>query len=136
MLEDPKVNIRLKLMGLWTSLIALYIYGDYFALYTPGKVEGLLQGTSLLDNPIKLLLAAILLAIPSLMIALSLLLKPNLCRFLNILFGMLLTIVVILVGITSISYWGMFYVMYAFLEAIITILIVWTAWRWPVKSLT
>lgn len=32
MLENPEINIKLKLSALWTSLIALYIYGDYFEL--------------------------------------------------------------------------------------------------------
>lgn len=87
MLENPKINIKLKLSALWTSLIALYIYGDYFELYAPGKVENLMNGTAILDTPTKLFLASLLIAIPSLMIALSVFLKPKLNRILNIVFG-------------------------------------------------
>jgi hypothetical protein len=29
----------------------LYIYGDYFELYVPGKVEGLISGENLLNTP-------------------------------------------------------------------------------------
>lgn len=79
-------------------------------------------------------MAAILIAIPSLMIALSVLLKPRLNRALNLVFGILLTTVVIMVGSTSISSWKSFYVMYALIEAIITITIVLTAWKWPKQN--
>lgn len=67
-LEDFKVNIRLKLSALWTSVMFCYIYGDYFELYVPNKVEGLLNGNNLLDSPMKLFGASVLLAIPALMI--------------------------------------------------------------------
>nr|WP_297912630.1 DUF6326 family protein [uncultured Allomuricauda sp.] len=131
MLENPKVNIKVKLSSLWASLIALYIYGDYFDLYTPNKVPNLLDGKSMLDSPTKLFLAALMLAVPSLMIALSVLLKPKLNRVLNLIFGVFLTLVVILVGSTSISAWHSFYVFYAILEALVTLLIVYLAWNWP-----
>ena len=133
MLENPKINIRIKLSALWTSLMFLYIYGDYFELYAPNKVEKLMNVTDVLDSPTKLFLASVLLAIPALMIALNLFLKPKICRWLNIIFGSLLTIIVILVGSASLHPWYSFYVFYAFLEAIVTITIVWHAWKWPRK---
>lgn len=128
--EDFKVNLRILLSGLWTSVMFLYIYGDYFELYVPKKVEGLLEGNNLLDTPYKLLLATILLTVPSLMIFLSLVLKPKLNRILNISVAGFLAIFTLLVGISSISEWRIFYVMLAFLESIITIIIVWKAWNW------
>lgn len=134
MLENPKINIKLKLSALWTSLLALYIYGDYFELYVPKKIENLINGTSKLDSPTLLLVASILIAIPALMIALTLILKPKINRLLNIVFGILLTLIVILVGSTSLYEWYTFYVLYALLEAILTISIVWTAWKWPKET--
>lgn len=134
MLENPEINIELKLSALWTSLIALYIYGDYFELYVPGKVEKLINGTAILDSPTKLFLASLLLVIPALMIALSVFLNPKINRLLNIIFGILLTIVVILVGSTALYTWYSFYVVYAVLEGFITLLIVWYAWKWPITK--
>ncbi len=49
-LEDYKVPLRLKLSALWTGVMFLYIYGDYFELYVPQKVEGLLNGQNMLDS--------------------------------------------------------------------------------------
>ena len=131
MLENPKVNIKLKLAALWTSLMFLYIYGDYFELYAPNKVEKLLNVTDVLDSPTKLFLASVLLAIPALMIALNVLLQPKTSRWLNIVFAGLLTIVVVLVGSFSLYPWYSFYVFYAILEAVITITIIRLAWKWP-----
>ncbi len=131
MLENPKINIRIKLAALWTSLMFLYIYGDYFELYVPDKVSNLLNGIQILDTPVKLFIASVLLAIPATMISAAVFLKPKTCRILHIVFGTLLTITVILVGSSSLTEWYSFYVFYAALEAIITIIIVKTAWNWP-----
>ncbi len=128
--EDFKVNIKILLSGLWTSVMFLYIYGDYFELYVPKKVEGLLSGSNLLDTPYKLLFATIVLTVPSLMIFLSLMLKPKMSRILNISVAGFLTIFTLMVGISSISEWKIFYVMLSFLESIITLIIIWKAWTW------
>ena len=129
-LEDFKVPVRLKLSALWTGVMFLYIYGDYFELYVPGKVEGLLNGQNMLDSPMKLFLATFLLTIPALMIFLSLMLKPQMTRWLNIGVGAFFTLLTLLVGISSMSEWRAFYVFLAFLESVVTAVIVWQAWNW------
>ena len=95
-LADFKVNVKIKLAVLWTSLTFLYIYGDYFELYVPNKIAGIIDGNSMLDNPVKLFLASLLLAIPSLMICLSILLKPLLNKWLNVVFGVFFTAIMLL----------------------------------------
>ena len=135
MLENPKVNIKIKLAALWASVTFCYLYGDYFELYTPGKVDSLITGDNIMDSPTTLLIASIILAIPSVMVATSLILKPKINRILNILFGILFTIMMVYIGIISTNEWYLFYVFLAFLESIITALIVWYAWKWP-KEIT
>ncbi|GEC80030.1 DUF6326 family protein [Flavobacterium aquatile] len=129
-LEDIKINIKVKLASLWTSVTFLYIYGDYFELYVPTKVSGIINGNSMLDTPIKLFLASLLLAIPSLMICFSILLKPQLNKWLNIVFGLFFTAIMLLIAATSFSEWRVFYVFYAILESMLTAIIVWTAYNW------
>jgi len=128
--EDFKINVKLILSALWTSVMFLYIYGDYFELYVPGKVQGLLNGQNMLSTPYKLLLATIVLTLPSLMIFLSLIMKPKWNRFLNISIGVFLTLFTLLVAASSFTEWRIFYVMLALLESIITSIIVWKAWYW------
>ena len=131
MLDNPKINIKIKLSALWTSLVFCFLYGDYFELYTPGKVDSLLTGNNVLDSPMTLLIASVILSIPSLMVALSVLLNAKLNRILNISFGMLFTLMMLLIGINSMTPWYSFYVFLAFLESLITIVIIWLAWKWP-----
>ncbi|WP_033958924.1 DUF6326 family protein [Psychroserpens jangbogonensis] len=131
MLENSKVNIKIKLAALWTSVTLCYLYGDYFELYTPDKVNSLITGENNLDSPTKLLIASMILAISSVMVAASIILKPKLNRILNIIFGTLFTLMMIIIGVYSTNEWYLFYVFLAFLESIITALIVWYAWKWP-----
>jgi len=131
MLENQKVNIKIKLAALWASATFCYLYGDYFELYTPDKVNSLITGENVLDSPTKLLIASIILVIPSVMVAASIILKPKINRILNIIFGTLFTLMMVIIGINSMTEWYSFYVFLAFSESIITFLIVWYAWKWP-----
>ncbi len=47
MLESPKVNIKIKLAAFWASVTFCYLYGDYFELYTPDKVNSLISGDTI-----------------------------------------------------------------------------------------
>ncbi|MEP5544946.1 DUF6326 family protein, partial [Maribacter dokdonensis] len=98
MLENPKVNIKIKLAALWASATFCYLYGDYFELYTPGKINSLLTGENILDSPTKLLIASMILATSSVMVALSIILKPKINRVLNIVFGILFTTMMLFIG--------------------------------------
>jgi hypothetical protein len=129
-LESYTVNLRVKLSALWTSVMFCYIYTDYFELYVPGKVDGLLNGQNMLNSPIKLFTANFVLLVPALMIFLSLMLSPKLTKWLNIGVGLFFTLFTLLVGVSSISAWRMFYVFSSLLESMLTIIIVWQAFSW------
>ena len=134
LLEDFKVNVRIKLSALWTSVMFCYIYGDYFELYVPKKVEGLLYGNNLLDSPTKLFAATFMLTTPALMIFLSLILRPKISRLLNIILGTFFTLLMLLIAVSSLTQWRTFYVFLAVVESVITSLIIWLAWTWEKKS--
>ena len=133
-LEDFKINVKFKLSALWTAVMFCYIYGDYFSFYVPKKIEGFISGETMLDSPIKLFAASVLMTIPSLMIFLSIALKPKTNKWLNILWGTIYSGIMILIAITSIAPWWTFYVFLAIVESCITLLIVWYAWRWPKQT--
>src|SRR5262245_897342 len=85
-LSDLPVHTKVKLAALWASTMFCYIYCDYFELYVPGKLDSMLQGKM---GPLGavtqevLLGTAILMAIPSLMVFLSLALSARITRILN-----------------------------------------------------
>jgi hypothetical protein len=130
-LEDVKVPVRLRLAALWTSVMFCYVYGDYFELYIPGKLQSMLQGRM---EPLGLVTqgvlvgTAILLMVPSLMIFLSTALPAVANRWLNIIAGVFYTAVMFLIAISG--GWA-FYILFATIEVVLTLTIVWTAWRWP-----
>jgi hypothetical protein len=122
-LEDLKVNIKLKLAALWTSLMFCYVYGDFFSLFVPGRIQRLIDGESGAGEttPVMLLLYAVLLALPALMIFFSVTLKARLNRLLNIIMGVFFTLVMILVVLTSLSEWMVFYTFLGVIEIILTV---------------
>lgn len=130
-LEDVKINIKTRLSALWASVTLCYLYGDYFELYVPQKTQGLVNGVNLLNSPVKLLAASILLAVPALMVFLSVILKPVLSKRLNIVLGIFYTGIMILIALTSLTPWRSFYVFLAITESCLTALIVYYAWHWP-----
>ncbi|MEQ1624699.1 MAG: DUF6326 family protein [Sediminibacterium sp.] len=129
--EDSKVNVKIKLSALWTSVTLCYLYCDYFELYVPKKVEGIINGENLLDSPQKLFAASFLLAIPAVMVFLSIILKPIVNRLVNIIIGILFTVMMVLIALTYSEPWYTFYLFFAILESLITAVIVWYAWKWP-----
>jgi hypothetical protein len=130
-LENLKINVKIKLALLWTSVMFCYIYEDYFELYVPKRIEGIISGESLLNTPTKLFGASFVLIIPALMIALSILLQPKISRILNLLFGTLYTALMLWIAIHYSDQWLRFAMVFAIVESLITALIVWYAWKWP-----
>ena len=129
-LENFEVNVKIRLSALWTSLMFCYIYGDYFELYVPGKAEGMMKGQNLLDTPLKLLVATVMLTIPALMIFLSIMLNPKINKLLNLIFGAFFTALMLFIAFTSLTEWLAFYVFLALIESGITLIIIWQAWTW------
>ena len=128
-MEDVKINVKMKLSALWVSMMLLYIYADILSLFRPGQVEEMIKG---LMGPFpvtqgSLLTASLLMIIPTVMVFLSLTLKPNVNRWANILVGVLYTFVNIsnLIGET----WA-YYIAFGIVEIVLTLLIVWYAWKW------
>lgn len=132
-LEDVKINIKIKLSLLWASVTLCYLYGDYFELYVPHKTQGLLTGENLLDSPIKLFTASLLLVIPALMVFLSTVLKPSISRIFNMVFGLFFTLIMLSIAVTSIEPWRAFYIFLAIIESLLTSAIFWYALKWPKK---
>ncbi len=131
LLEDFKINVKLKLSALWAGVTLCYLYCDYFELCVPKKIEDIINGENLLNSPTKLFTAGVVLAIPAVMVFLSILLKPMISKWLNIIVGMLFTVMMVLIAFTYSEVWYTFYLFYAILESVITATIVWYAWRWP-----
>jgi hypothetical protein len=75
-------------------------------------------------------------SIPSLVIALTVMAKPIIARWVNIILGIIFTGIMVLIAVTSfpITAEVSAYVFYAVVESCITSAIVWQAWNWPKNS--
>ncbi len=131
---DLKVDVKIKLSSLWAAVTLCYLYGDYFELYVPQKVSGMISGESMLDTPMKLFAASVLLAVPALMVFLSVILKPALNRRLNVTLGVFYTAIMLLIAVTSLTPWRTFYVFLAIVESALTSLVIFYAFTWPRKN--
>jgi len=131
-LVDVTVPVRAKLSALWAALMFCYIYGDYFGLYVPGKLSGMING----DGPMghvsqsTLIITSILLAVPGLMVFLSLVLPAAICRWGNIVLGVFYIAVM---ALTMPGAWS-FYMLLGVVEIAVGLLTVWYAWSWPRQS--
>ncbi len=128
-LEDVKINIKIKLSALWVAMMLLYIYADILSLFRPGQVEEMIDGR-MGPFPVtqgSLFTASVLMIIPAVMVFLSLTLKPKVNRWANITLGVLYTVVNIsnLIG----EAWA-YYIFFGIIEIVLTLLIVWYAWKW------
>jgi hypothetical protein len=127
--KDTQIHVRLKLFALWCSVIFFYIYGDYFELYQPGKLQGMLAGVVPFGHMSQevLLGMSTIMIIPSLMPFLSLALPPGINRIFNIALGIVYSVLMIVV----IRGGWHFYMLYGLIEIVLTVLIIWYAWTWP-----
>lgn len=130
-LQDTKIDVKIKLAGLWAATMFCYLYGDYFELYVPGKLSSMLDGKILPLGPVTqeiLLGTSSMLAIQSVMVFLSLVMKPPFNKWVNLIFGLVFAVIVLLV-ITQ-GGWT-FYKFLGAVEIALLLGIVWQAWTWP-----
>ncbi len=131
-MEDVKINVKIKLTALWAAVMFLYVYGDLLGFMKPGHLEELIAGKGvggIQITQVVLLGIAILMAIPGVMVFLSLLLKPKVNRWANIILGILYTLVML--GTMLMPGAWAYYIFLGIVEIVLTLLIAWYAWKWP-----
>jgi hypothetical protein len=128
-LKNFTVSRRLKLMGLWTTLMLLYVYCDIYSFHRPGYVNEMIAGMIGPFSVSQEVLAAfsVLMAVPALMISACLLLRTGIAKWLCIIVGALYMLVNLgnLIGETWAYYW-----IYGILEIAVTIGIIIIAAKW------
>jgi hypothetical protein len=132
-LEEVKINNKIKLSALWVVLMFCYTYADILGFYAPGNLEELISGeiAGIQMTQGLLLGSSVLMAIPSVMAFLSLTLKAKANRISNIIVG------IVYLGVLGSTFLTgrnpAYYIFYATLKAMLLVLIVWHAWKWPKK---
>lgn len=136
--QDFKINTRIKLSALWIAVMLLYVYGDVFSMFIPERLKGLLDGDSGAGatTPAVLMAYTLVVAIPISLVLISLILRPAITRLLNIIIGIIYTLIQLLTitMLTPLKPMWYFYILLGVLESVVTIMIIWHAWRWPKQN--
>ncbi|MBE3092133.1 MAG: hypothetical protein IMZ51_00525 [Chloroflexi bacterium] len=123
-----KINVKIKLSALWVTLMFFYLYADVLTFYQPGIIEEIVAGeiVGIQINQVFLLGVAILMAIPTVMVFLSLTLKAKANRWANIILGIFHAGVLLTSMLVPGETWA-YYIVYMIGEAVLIALIVWYA---------
>lgn len=127
--RDSWINPRLKIAALWTSMLFLFAYVDLFSLYREdiradieaGELAGFTIGQAFLIS------VTAYIAIPSVVLSLSLLLPVRVTRLANLVLAPVY--IVTIVGGAA-GEWG-YYILGSAAEAVLLLGVVYYAWTWP-----
>jgi hypothetical protein len=132
-LEDLRMPVQAKLAAAWTSFMFLYIYVDYFHLYKPGVVDGILNGLiwriDISPTILTVMLASVV--IPALMVMLSMTLPVRVNRATNLVVASLYIPVSVFNAVGESWDWAFFYGLSIGLEVLLLAFILRSAWTWP-----
>ena len=132
--QPSNVNVRVKLSGLWASMLFVFAYVDLFSLYRTdvradleaGKIGGFTLDQSFLLG------TTVYIVIPSLMVFLALVLPARVSRIANVALGMLYALTIIAGAVGEWNY----YILASAVEIALLAAIVRYAWAWPKTPLT
>ena len=130
-LEDRRMPVQAKLAAAWTSLMFLYIYIDYFHLYKPGVIDDLRAGVVFEFDitPTLLTIFVAVIAIPALMVMLSMTLPARVNRATNLVVASLYIPVSVFNAVGESWSWSYFYGLSIGIEVLILAFILRYAWK-------
>jgi hypothetical protein len=135
-LEDQRIRVQAKLAAAWTSLMFLVIYIDYFHLYQPGQIDDIRGGVIFafdISGTLMSIFFAII-AIPALMIVLSMTLPARVNRATNLVVASLYIPAVGMNFLGSLPDYAFYYALTIGVEVLILAFILRAAWTWPRTS--
>ena len=132
-LEDRRLPVQAKLAAAWASFMFLYLYVDYLHLYRPGTVDRILDGRvfEFTVSPPLLTGFLALIAAPSVMVALSVLLPARANRITQLVVASLYIPVTAFNAVGESWEWTPFYTLSIGIELALLALILLSAAKWP-----
>ncbi|WP_184981159.1 DUF6326 family protein [Sphaerisporangium rubeum] len=131
-LHDTRVDVKVALSGLWSSVLFVFAYVDIFGFFRAdvinGALAGRVSGAGFAIDQTFLVLTTIYIAIPSLMVVVSLLARAKINRTANIVAGLLYFFSI---GVTIVGETWIYYILGSVVEMTLLLAIARTAWTWP-----
>lgn len=136
LLDNPPIPVQAKLAAAWTSFMFLYVYVDVLNFYKPGVVDGILNGLVWRFDVSSTLLTVMLasVAIPALMVMLSMTLPARVNRVTNLVVASLYIPYSMFNAAGATWEWAFFYGLSIGIEVLLLAFILRSAWRWPRTS--
>ena len=135
-LEDLRTPVQAKLAAAWTSFMFLYIYVDYFHLHRPGVIDNLRAGVvfefDISPTLLTMMLASV--AIPALMVMLSMTVPARVNRATNLVVASLYIPYSVVNAAGESWDWAIFYGLSIGLEVLLMAFILRSAWTWPRRT--
>jgi hypothetical protein len=133
-LEDLRMPVQAKLAAAWTSFMFLYVYVDILKFFMPGTIDDILVGIvwEFDVSQVFVIIALSLMAVPILMVFLSMTLPARANRLMNLIVA---PIYVVVSAFNALGEsWTYYYTLSIGLEVIVLALIVRYAWTWPRRT--
>lgn len=133
LLDNPPIPVQAKLAAAWTSFMFLVIYIDYFHLYQPGEID-VIRGGDIFVFEISGTLMTIfftLIAIPTLMVLLSMTLPARANRATNLVVASLFIPICVFNAAGASWDYAFYYGLTIGVEVLILAFILRSAWTWP-----
>ena len=133
-LEDLRMPVQAKLAAAWTSFMFLYVYVDILKFFMPGTIDDILVGIvyEFDVSQVFVMVALSLVAVPILMVFLSMTLPARANRLMNLIVA---PIYVVVSAFNALGEsWTYYFTLSIGLEVIVLALIVRYAWTWPRRT--
>jgi hypothetical protein len=133
LLDNGPIDVRVKLAALWAAVMFVFAYVDIFAFFRADVVNGVLAGktASFQVDQTFLLLTTLYVAIPSVMVFLSLVLRPAVNRWVSI---VLAVVYVVSIAASCVGETWLYYFAGSAVECVLLVALAWTAWTWPRRT--
>jgi Family of unknown function (DUF6326) len=134
--QDNRVDVKLVLSGMWIAMLFVSAYVDIFAFFRKdvlrAGLHGHFSGTAQPVNQMVLTAALLYILVPSLMVVLSLILRPRANRVTNMAVSLLYAVTV---AVSCIGETWMYSLLGSAVEVVLLLAIARTARKWPRQPL-
>jgi len=130
--QDTKVDVKIVLSALWIAMLIVFAYVDIFGFLRTDVLRAALDGkvaaTGITIDQMFLVFTTVYVLIPTLMVILSLVLRPRVNRIVNIVVALVYAVSIIA---SCIGEGWVYYLLGSAFEVVLLVAIVRTAWTWP-----
>jgi hypothetical protein len=135
--QDTRVDVKLVLSALWIAMLIVFAYVDIFGFFRADILDAALDGKvatmGISVDQVFLAFTTVYILIPTLMVVLSLVLRPRVNRIVNIVVALVYGVSIVA---TCIGESWVYYLLGSAVEVVLLVAIVRMAWTWPRTEVT